>query len=383
MIRSVDRSEGHRRRRREQVRRRRLALAAAAALAFVGGLAVGAGGDEQQPRPREAAEATPTPAPPPPVEELPLEQQVGRMVILRFAGTSAPGYVREALREGRAAGAILFADNVADPAQLRRLTRSLRRASPHALICVDQEGGPIRILPWAQPERAAPAQQAWGEVREDSRAAARDLRTAGVNVTLAPVADVPTVEGAAMANRAFTTDPDAAAAAVAESVAGWQDGGVATTLKHFPGLGGATVNTDEGTAVIERTREQLDDDLKPFVAGIEMGSEFVMVGHATYPALDEDNIASQSPAVVDGLLRDQLGFDGVAMTDSLEAAAVQAVNDVEEAAVASARAGIDVILTTGRGSYSRVYEALLDEARSDDAFAERVRASAARVLAAQ
>jgi beta-N-acetylhexosaminidase len=383
MIRSVDRSEGHRRRRREQVRRRRLALAAAAALAFVGGLAVGAGGDEQQPRPREAAEATPTPAPPPPVEELPLEQQVGRMVILRFAGTSAPGYVREALREGRAAGAILFADNVADQAQLRRLTRSLRRASPHALICVDQEGGPIRILPWAQPERAAPAQQAWGEVREDSRAAARDLRTAGVNVTLAPVADVPTVEGAAMGNRAFTTDPDAAAAAVAESVAGWQDGGVATTLKHFPGLGGATVNTDEGTAVIERTREQLDDDLKPFVAGIEMGSEFVMVGHATYPALDEDNIASQSPAVVDGLLRDQLGFDGVAMTDSLEAAAVQAVNDVEEAAVASARAGIDVILTTGRGSYSRVYEALLDEARSDDAFAERVRASAARVLAAQ
>jgi beta-N-acetylhexosaminidase len=186
-----------------------------------------------------------------------------------------------------------------------------------------------------------------------------------------------------MADRAFTTDPDAAAAAIAESVAGWQEGGVATTLKHFPGLGGATVNTDEGSAVIARTREQLDDDLKPFVAGIEMGSEFVMVGHATYPALDEDHIASQSPAIVDGLLRDELGFEGVAMTDSLEAAAVQAVNDVEEASVASARAGIDVILTTGRGSYSRVYDALLDEARRSGAFAERVRASAARVLAAQ
>jgi beta-N-acetylhexosaminidase len=381
----VDRSEAHRRRRREQVRRRRVVLAVAAVLALLAGLAVGAGGDEQEPQQqqRDAAEATPTAPPVPPVDELSLEQQVGRMVILRFAGTSPPGYVRRALSEGRAAGAILFRDNVADPAQLRRLTRALHRASPHALICVDQEGGPIRILPWAEPERTAPGQQAWGTVREDSQAAARDLRAAGVNVTLAPVADVLTVEGSAMADRAFTTDPDAAAAAVAESVGGWHEGGVATTLKHFPGLGGATVNTDEGPAVIERTREQLDDDLKPFVAGIEMGSEFVMVGHATYPALDEENIASQSPAVVDGLLRDQLGFDGVAMTDSLEAAAVQAVSDVEEAAVASARAGIDVILTTGRGSYTPVYDALLREARRNDAFRERVRESAARVLAAQ
>jgi beta-N-acetylhexosaminidase len=362
-----------------------VALAAAALLALLGGLAVGAGGDEQQPPPaQDARRAAPAEEPPvPPVEKLSLEQQVGRMVILRFAGTEPPGYVRRALGEGRAAGAILFRDNVADPAQLRRLTRALRRASPHALSCVDQEGGQIRILPWAMPERPAPEQQAWGSVREDSAAAGRDLRAAGVTVTLAPVADVPTVEGAAMADRAFTTDPDAAAAAIAESVAGWHEGGVATTVKHFPGLGGTTVNTDEGPAVIERTREQLDDDLKPFVAGIEMGTEFVMVGHATYPALDEENIASQSPAVVDGLLRDQLGFEGVAMTDSLEAAAVQAVSDIEEAAVASARAGIDVILTTGRGSYTRVYNALLAEARRDEGFRERVRASAARVLAAQ
>jgi beta-N-acetylhexosaminidase len=87
--------------------------------------------------------------------------------------------------------------------------------------------------------------------------------------------------------------------------------------------------------------------------------------------------------VVEGLLRDQLGFEGVAMTDSLEAAAVQATGDVDEAALASVRAGIDVILTTGRGSYIRVYRALLAEARRDPAFRERVSASAARVVAAQ
>ena len=384
MIRRVDRTHAHRRRRREQVRRRRAALAVAAALAFAGGLAVGAGGDEpsQPENAPEAAAPGETPAPPP-VDELTLEQQVGRMVILRFAGTAPPGYVREALRDGRAAGAILFRDNVADPEQLRRLTRALSRASRQALICVDQEGGPIRIVPWAQPERAAPEQQAWGAVREDSEAAGRDLRSAGINVTLGPVADVPTVEGAAMADRAFTTDPDAATAAVAESIGGWHEAGVATTVKHFPGLGGATVNTDDGPSVIERTRDQLSEDLQPFVIAVNMETEFVMVGHARYPALDEENIASQSPEIVDGLLRRELGFEGVAMTDSLEAGAVQAVADVEEAAVASARAGIDLILTTGRGSYSRVYDALLTEARNDPQFRERVRASAARVLAAQ
>jgi beta-N-acetylhexosaminidase len=385
MIKSVERPEAHRRRRREQVRRRRLALACAAALAFLGGLAVGAGGDEQSEPARQAGEAA-TPAgtaAPPPVDELTLEQQVGQMVILRFAGTSAPGYVREALRDRRAAGVILFRDNVADPQQLRALTRSLRRAGPRSIISVDQEGGVIRNVPWAQPERSAPDQQAWGTVREDAEAAGRDLRAAGINVTLGPVADIPTVEGAAMADRAFTTDPDGMTAAIAESINGWHEGGVATTVKHFPGLGGATVNTDEGSAVIDRTRDQLEDDLQPYRIAVNMGTEYVMVGHATYPALDEEHIASQSPEIVDGLLRRRLGFEGVAMTDSLEAAAVQAVADVEEAAVASARAGIDVILTTGRGSYSPVYEALLSEAREDPEFRERVRESAARVLAAQ
>ena len=97
-----------------------------------------------------------------------------------------------------------------------------------------------------------------------------------------------------------------------------------------------------------------------------------MAGHATYPALDGLHIASQSPAVIDGLLRDELGFDGVVMTDSLEAAAVLAAGDVDESALASARAGVDVMLTTGRGSYIRVYRALLAQARADAGFRRRV-----------
>jgi beta-N-acetylhexosaminidase len=381
MIDSVqDRQRTRAGRRRAQVRRRRTALAGAAAVALVAGLALGSSDGDDAPR----EEPTPAAAEPPEqaVERLTLEQQVGRMVILRFAGTEAPGYVRRALREGRAAGAILFRDNVTDPVQLRALTRSLRDTAPGTIVCVDQEGGPIRTVPWAEPRRAPPAQLAFGTVREDSLAAGRDLARAGVNVTLGPVADVPT-EGSIMTNRAFTSDPEAATAAVAESVAGWHEAGVATTVKHFPGLGGATVNTDEGSATVEQTRRQLTQGLAPFAFAIEQETEFVMASHAVYPALDRERIASQSPAVIEGLLREELGYEGVVMTDSLEAAAVQAVADVEEAAVASARAGVDLILTTGRGSYIRVYRALLARARRDASFRERVRVSAARVVAAQ
>jgi beta-N-acetylhexosaminidase len=370
--------------RHELVRRRRLRLAAAALAALVAGVVVGAAtGDGDDPpaprRPPPAADKRPAVAP---VDRLTLVQQVGRMVILRFAGTTAPGYVRRVLRERRAAGAILFRENVVHPEQLAALTAALRRASPglEPLICADQEGGDIRIVPWVGPERSAPEQAAAGTARADAAAAGRGLLAAGIGVTLAPVADVPTVDGSALAGRAFSTDP---AAAVGESVRGWHDAGIATTAKHFPGLGGATVNTDDGPATIERSRAELETDLAPFRTAIEAGTEFVMAGHAIYPALDPDDIASQSPEIIEGLLREDLGYDGVVMTDSLEAAAVRAVADVEEAAIASARAGVDVILTTGRGSYIRVFRALLAEARADPEFRRRVRASAARVLAAQ
>jgi beta-N-acetylhexosaminidase len=359
---------------------------AAAVVAFVVGVILGAGGDDApesgqgraaEPAAEQARKAAAA------VDKLSLEQQVGRMVILRFNGTETPGYVRRVLRQGRAAGVILFRDNVVSPDQLRRMTRTLREAMPGAIVCADQEGGDVRTLSWAGPEGSAADQEAAGSVRADALQTARLLANAGVNVTLAPVADVPSVDGAALAGRSFSSDPDTAAAAITEAIAGWHAGGVATTVKHFPGLGGATVNTDDGPATIKRSRAEMASDLEPFRAGIAAGTEFVMAGHAIYPAYDGLHIASQSPAVIGGLLRRDLGFKGVVMTDSLEAAAVQAVGDVEESAVASAEAGVDVILTTGRGSYIRVYRALLERAQADRAFRARVHASAARVVAAQ
>jgi beta-N-acetylhexosaminidase len=312
-----------------------------------------------------------------------LQEQVGQLVILRFAGTTAPAYVRRALRENRVAGAILFRDNATSPDQVKALTRQLRAAAGEtaALICVDQEGGGIRILPWAPPSGSQPEQAAAGTVGSDARAAAAALKGEGISVSLAPVADVPDVSGSAMSGREFSTDPEAAAQAVDEAVRGWQAGGVMPTLKHFPGLGGATVNTDDGAATVSRTRDQLAEDLVPFGAGIAAGAPLVMLSHAVYTALDPGHIASQSPAVAQSLLRGELGFKGVSMTDSLEAAAVREVTpDPGVAAVASVGAGVDMILTTGRGSYIQVFRALLAQARKDPAFRPRVKESDARVV---
>jgi beta-N-acetylhexosaminidase len=367
---------------RADKRVRRLRLAVPAGVAFLLGAVFGAQGDDT-PRP-PAREATPAPAQRAhaAAEKLTLEQQVGHLVILRFAGTQPPGYVLRAMRQGRAAGVILFRDNTVSPGQVRALTGALRKAGGDPIVCLDQEGGDVRVLPWAGPRRSAPEQQDAGTVHADALDAGRALHGVGVTTTLAPVADVPSVDGAALAGRAFSRDPKTVSDAVSDAIEGWHDGGVETTVKHFPGLGGATVNTDDGPSTIARTPEEMQSDLQPFRAAIAAGADFVMAGHATYPALDGLHIASQSPAIITGLLRGDLGFKGVVMTDSLEAAAVQATGELEQAAVASIEAGVDVILTTGRGSYGRVYRALLARAKSDPRFRARVRSSAARVLAA-
>jgi beta-N-acetylhexosaminidase len=315
------------------------------------------------------------------VDELTLEQQVGQLLVLSFSGTTAPDYVREAVRERRVAGVILFGGNITGPSQVRALTRALRRQGGRPIVAVDQEGGSVRRLPWAGPLAAQPGQLRRGTVRADAAAAARQLRAAGVTVTLAPVADVPSVPGAAIAGRAFSSDPQVASDAMRASVRGWRSGGIAATAKHFPGIGGAPANTDDAIVTIRRSRAALDAvDLPPFAAAIESGLPLVMVGHARYPALDRNRIASQSQPIIEGVLRDELGFRGVVVTDSMEARASLATGSITKVSERAIRAGADLLLLTGRGSYRPVYDHLLAVALSSPAFRARVQQSAARVL---
>ncbi len=273
---------------------------------------------------------------------------------------------------------ILFGGNGGDRAQWRALTHSLQKAAGgRALIMVDQEGGDIRTVAPVGPSSGQPFQGPPASVRRTARSTGRGLRSAGVNVNLAPVADVPR-PGSVMATRSFEGDERGIAARTRASIRGLRDVGVAATAKHFPGLGGATVDTDDGPSTV---RTPTVRDLVPFRAAVEEQVPLVMLSHASYPALDSRRIASQSRAIVTGLLRRRLGFEGVIVTDSMEVAAVLARSGLAEAAERSIRAGADLILMTGSASWNDVYPRLLAAARRDRAFRGRIREAAARVLA--
>jgi beta-N-acetylhexosaminidase len=296
----------------------------------------------------------------------------GQVIVMRFVGNPPQPYVAEALRHGEAAGVVLFRDNATSFAATRQLTRDLQRAAGgDALIAADQEGGAVRILGWAAPAQDQYRVGSRAEASAAAGAAAHDLRAAGVNLNLAPVADRGS-PGSLMATRAFPGGPRRVARLVAAAVEGYR--GVAVTLKHFPGLGAADGNTDHARVTI-RGRP----DLLPFTIGVAAGAQAVMVAHARYPALDPHAIASQSRPIVTGLLKQRLGFTGVAMTDSLEAYAVRSRMSMERAAVRSVWAGIDLVLTTGQGTHLRVLRALAKAARRSPAFRARLSDAAGRV----
>ena len=339
-------------------------LAGAATLALAAGIAVG-GGEEgsttRSERPAQQVRAA--------VDRLSLRQQVGQLTISSFPGGRPPAYICRRLRASETAGVILFGFNAGSPPEWRRLTGTLQRnALNGALVMADQEGGDVRTVGWAGPVNGQPLQGTPAQVRDSARAAALQLRAAGVNVNLAPVADTP---GAVMQTRAFA---GAVPASTRAAIVGMWAARLAATAKHFPGLGGADVNTDDATATSR-------PELGPFRAAIGADVPLVMLSHALYPGLDAHRIASQSPRIATGLLRDELGFEGVAITDSLEAQAVLDRSGVAIAAERSVSAGADLILTTGSASWNEVFPRLLERARSSPQFRERVRRSAARVLA--
>ena len=351
-------------------------------MALVVGVSVGAGTDSGREDPTrggpQAAAERRFEAARQAVDRLTLRQQVGQITISSFPGTARPEYIRRRLRARETAGVILFGANGGDRAQWRRLTRELQQAGHgRALIMVDQEGGEIRSVDSVGPPSGQPFQGPPAAVRRTARATGRGLRGAGIRVNLAPVADLPR-PGSVMADRAFAGDERGIAARTRASIRGLRAAGVAATAKHFPGLGGATVNTDDGPATVNTPVER---DLVPFRAAIDEGVPLVMLSHASYPALDSRRIASQSRAIVTGLLRERLGFAGVIVTDSMEAEAVLARSGVAEAAERSVRAGADLILMTGSASWNEVFPRLLGEARADRSFRARIRDSAARVLA--
>ena len=226
-------------------------------------------------------------------------------------------------------------------------------------MAIDQEGGEVKRLPSLPPDRSPAEIGRAGEpaAAAEGPATGRALRALGIDVDLAPVLDVPSVDGAFIASRAFSVDPGRAAACAVAFGTALQAEGVAATAKHFPGLGMAVANTDLDPSPVDASRAELEAGLAPFEAAIDAGFELVMVSNATYPAFDPDRPASLSRRIVDGVLRERLGFEGAVITDDLGAGGIAGAGiDEATAAVESARAGADLLLfalTEGDGGRGR------------------------------
>jgi beta-N-acetylhexosaminidase len=254
---------------------------------------------------------------------------------------------------------------------VRALTASLRGAAQaggrRLLIMTDQEGGLSRRFRWAPPAASADelGRLTEGPLRNRGRATATALERLGVDVDLAPVADVPAVEGSFIARqrRGFSTIPARAAKDVTAFAAGLLDGGVAPTLKHFPGLGLATVSTDDAAVTIEGAPASLAPGLVPYRRAVAAGVvPLVMVANAAYTAYG-GRPAAWSPAVL--RLLGGIGFTGVTITDALEPLATTHDVPLATAAIRAARAGVDLLLFVGsERSTEAVYDALLAEAQA-------------------
>jgi beta-N-acetylhexosaminidase len=294
----------------------------------------------------------------------PLRTQLAQLLLVGFPGTTA-GPTSQRLVDREVGGLLLFRRNVASAGQVRALLRDLRgRAEIPLEVAVDQEpgqrvarlAGVVRGTPSARRLGRMPAERVYGY----GLATGRDLAALGITADLAPVLDVTGASwNGVIGDRSFGADPATVSRAAVAYMRGLTAGGVATVGKHFPGHGATTVDSHRRLPVITLTRARLATrDLVPFQAAIRSGLDAVMVGHLVVRGVDSRVPATLSSAVVDGLLRQRLGFDGLVVSDALEMGALAASWPVPVAAERALRAGIDQLILSDHARVPAVLDHL-------------------------
>ena len=327
----------------------------------------------------EPAVATPTVA-----------QLVGQKLVVSMDGTTPSASLLARARAGKIGGVLIHGYNFGSAAQLRTITTKLQQAAaaggqPKLLIAVDQEGGAVKTVSWIAPTLSPPqmgALDSTDTARTQGRMTGRGLRGLGINTDFAPVADVPASRASFLYREGRTWGFSASKTTrLANAFAlGLRDRDAAATMKHFPGLGFATRNTDRYLVHITATKDQLARGLRPYGLAVEDHVPLVMLSNAVYDAYDRYNAAGWSPAIVRTLLRGELGFQGATITDSLDAAARTRGTGTSGLAIRAARAGTDFVLLTGSEAGSRaVYASLVQAANGGRIPLARLSASYDRI----
>ena len=282
----------------------------------------------------------------------PLREQLGQLFMLGFMGTSVTPELASFITTYKPGGVILFKRNLESVAQIVRLTNDLQRLSPHSplLISIDQEGGRVSRLPAGFtifPPCASLGDCGSRDLAYSAAAVtAAELRAVGINMNMAPVLDVHTNQAnPIIGDRAFGSDPALVGDFGEATFRGLQDNRVVACGKHFPGHGDTSADSHKELPLATVSRERLEAvELPPFRHAFQRGLASLMTAHVLYPALDDRYPATLSPTILTGLLREQMGFDGLVLTDDMEMQAILDHHGIGDASVRAFQAGADVIL---------------------------------------
>jgi beta-N-acetylhexosaminidase len=278
--------------------------------------------------------------------------QPGQLLFAGFEGTEVPGDLAALISEGRVGGAILFARNVRDPDQLRRLVGELRALAPSGApltVAIDQEGG--RVLRMREPWTLWPPMRSLGDgddperTRKIATAMAVEMVDVGIDLDFAPVVDVDSNrENPIVGDRSFGTEPGRVGRHARAFVEAMQAAGVSCCAKHFPGHGDTNLDSHFDLPRLEHDLDRLRRvELPPFAEAIAAGVDSVMTAHVLFERLDARRPATLSPDVM-AILREELSYDGLVFTDDLEMGAVAKHFTVEERTLEPLRAGVDALL---------------------------------------
>lgn len=315
---------------------------------------------------------------------------VSRLFMVGFSGTDLTPDLARWLERYRPGGFIVFSRNLESPEQIARLTESLQayaEGSPF-LIAIDQEGGRVSRLPPAF--TVFPAAAIVGACRspelayEAAAVTAKELLAVGINMNMAPVLDVNTnPANPIIGDRAFSHLSETVSAMGAATIAGYQDHGVMACGKHFPGHGDTSTDSHVELPVVTASASRLAEvELPPFREAIAREVASIMTAHVRYSELDAARPATLSPSIVTGLLREQLGFNGIVLTDDLEMQAILDTVSIEEAAIQALEAGVDMILIChDQTRQSRAIDAVAHAVAHGRLALDRVEASVDRIEA--
>ncbi|MBN1529212.1 MAG: hypothetical protein JW895_09140 [Thermoleophilaceae bacterium] len=386
-------------------------LACVAAAAAAVGVVLGASQDDDPDeadalRPGRSFLAAVVPAPararrprrPPPVpgdavaaaRTLSVERKVAQLFLVGFEGTDLTAEVFERLRGQDLGGIVIGPDNYVGSDMLGQMageTRVIADEVGHVrpFVMVSQPGGELNSFPDLPPATAPADLGSAGQAATEAGESASALTGLGVTGVLGPALDVSPEGGSALGDLAYSDDPAEVAAFADAEIRAYGEAGLLTAVSHFPGLGSADQSTDSGPASVGLDLPELRQrDLLPFRAAIEDGAPAMIVSHALYPMNDFTAPASLSKEVLTDLLRGELGYEGVALTDDLAQPAVEIAAPVPGAAVEAVRAGADMLWISGPLEDERAaYDAVLGAARSGRIPRARLDEAVGRILAAK